>query len=306
MNISIIIPTYNRNEILCKTISNILSYKHQFNELIIVDQTKEHEPQTKFFLDNLINSNKIKYFFVDYPNLPNARNVGINNSTGDIIIFFDDDVEINKNTIPSHLSCFSEPEVGCVTGKVSIINTNKNQNIVLVSSGNTKKNIKTFLFFFLRKKVSYVGRFGVLSNFSSEKTLPADTCIGCNMSFRKDVLIECGLFDSNYTGNAVREDTDISVRVRKNGYKILYNPDASIIHFMDNTGGTRSGLNEDYWYMIFKNQCYFYLKNFNFSFFFIFLLHINDFTRCKKSKLKALPVFKKGYTEAKFLKENNK
>ena len=304
MFISIIIPTYNRNDTLCKTISNILLFEHQFNELIIVDQTKEHEPKTKIFLNSLINKKNIKYFFVENPNLPNARNVGINNSTGEIIIFFDDDVEINENTIPSHLSCFSKPEVGCVTGKVIIINTNKNQNIVLGNSGNTKKTIKTFLFFFLRKKVSYVGRFGILSNFSSDKILLSDTCIGCNMSFKKDVLLKCGLFDSNYTGNAVREDTDISVRIRKFGYSILYHPDASIIHFMDNTGGTRSVLNENYWYKIFKNQCYFYLKNFNYSYLYIFFLHINDFLRCKKLKLKALPIFNKSYSEANNIYKN--
>jgi len=303
MSVSIIIPTYNRNKMLCDTLSNIMRFEHQYNELVIVDQTKAHEPETKLFLDNLLLNNKIKYIYVDYPNLPNARNVGINNSTGDLIIFFDDDVEINENTIPSHIASLSTPEVGCVTGKVTIINTNKNQNIVLGSSNRLKKIIKSFLFFFLRKKASYVGRFGILSDFSRGKLLPADTCIGCNMSFKRDVLLKCGLFDSNYTGNAVREDTDMSARIRKLKYKIIYNPSASIIHFMDNSGGTRTSLNEIYWSMIFKNQCYFYLKNFNFTYAYIYILHLSDFIRCKKYKLKYISIFKNSYNDAKRLLE---
>jgi len=299
MSISIIIPTYSRNDVLCKTLTNIIQYEHQFDELIIVDQTKDHESDTKLFLEIFKKNKKVKYIYTDYPNLPNARNVGINNSLGDIIIFFDDDVEINENTIPSHITSFSEPEIGCVTGKVTIINTNKNQNIAIGSGNYFKKIIKSFLFLFLRNKASYVGRIGILSDFSCNRILPADTCIGCNMSFKRDILIKCGLFDSNYTGNAVREDTDISLRIRKNNFKILYNPSASIIHYMDNTGGTRTSLNENYWSIKFKNQCYFYIKNFNFSLFYIKMLHISDFIRCRKSKLKAQLIFMKSYTEAK-------
>jgi len=303
MLVSVIIPTYNRNKILCRTIENIIKYKHQYTELIIIDQTKEHEPETKIYLDNLINNNIIKYIYVDYPNLPNARNIGINTSLGNIIIFFDDDVEINENTIPSHISSLSYSNVGCVTGKVTIFNINKNDNIVLRSSNRYKKILKSILFFFLRKKASYVGRIGILSDFSGDKLLPSDTCIGCNMSFKKEALIKCGLFDSNYKGNAIREDTDMSVRIKKNKYKILYNPDASIIHFMDNSGGTRTALNEIYWSAIFKNQCYFYLKNFRFSYFYIFLLHIYDFIRCRKSNFKFIPIFNKCFKEATYLKE---
>jgi len=301
MKISIIIPTYNRNEMLCKTISCILLFKRQFNELIIVDQTKEHEPETKHFLDEQIKCGNIKYIHIDFPNLPNARNVGLNACMGDIIIFFDDDVEINENTIPSHISSFSQPETGCVTGKVNVVNTNADSNIVFQNTSNFKILIKKILFFFLRKKASYVGRLGILSNFSCDKTLFADTCIGCNMSFRKEAVIKSGCFDVNYTGNAIREDTDMSVRLRQNGYKIIYNPSALINHYMDNSGGTRTAANESYWHTIFKNQCYFYLKNFTYSYNYIKLLQTFDINRCKKTKLNAINIFKKSYSDAKLL-----
>ena len=301
MNISIIIPTFNRNKMLCRTISNILLFEHQYKELIIVDQTKDHDPETGHFIDSLIKSNRIKYIFVNSPNLPNARNVGINNSEGDIILFLDDDVEINEHTIPSHVSGFSESDIGCVTGKVTIINENKTQNVVLRNTGKIKNNLKSLFFFFFRKRASYVGRFGILSDFTGEKKLPADTCIGCNMSFKKEVFSQCGNFDLNYTGNAVREDTDMSIRLRKSGFKIIYLSDANIIHYMDNTGGTRTATNENYWYTIFKNQCYFYLKNFNFSYLYIFFLQFFDLIRCKKSGVFSFSLFKKCFDDAKIM-----
>jgi len=298
MQISIVIPTYNRNEILCRTIDNILTFERQYNELIIVDQTKEHDAQTKEYLEILISNNKIKYIYTDYPNLPNARNIGIEKACGDIILFFDDDVEINKDTIPSHFSGFSEQNIGCVTGKVTIQNTNQAGNKVLGNKGTLKKIIKSLLFIFLRKKAAYVGRLGILSNFSGDRILPSDSCIGCNMSFRREVFKECGLFDVKFSGNAVREDTDMSVRLRRNGYTIAYIPKAAVVHFMDNTGGTRTAVSETYWLTIFKNQCYFYLKNFQYSRLTIMFIQMFDFLRCGRQGFKVMPIFGRAYRAA--------
>ena len=291
---------------LCKTISNILTYENQFHELIIIDQTKEHEEKTKLFLEKLSYNKKIKYIYIDFPNLPNARNTGINNSTGDIILFFDDDIEINEDTIPSHIKEYNNNnKTGCVTGKVNIFNINPNNNIVLHNSGKIKKIIKHLIFFLMSKKASHVGAFGVISNFTNNKKLSGETCIGCNMSFRKEIFNKCGVFDLNFTGNAIREDTDMSVRLRRVGYGIIYNPQASVIHFMDNSGGTRTAQSESYWHTIFKNQCYFYLKNFHYKYYHILFLQIFDIIRCNKSKHKAASIFKNSYKEAKQLLRKN-
>jgi len=240
---------------------------------------------------------------VDFPNLPNARNVGIDNSSGDIILFLDDDVKINEDTILSHISGFSYKNIGCVTGKVTVINLNKNQNVVFGNASKIKTKIKFLLFLILRKKASYAGRLGILSDFSQNKILPADTCIGCNMSYKREVFVKCGQFDPNYAGNAIREDTDMSLRLRKKGYKIIYIPDAGLIHYMDNSGGTRTSLNENYWRAFFRNQCYFYIKNFNYSYLYIFFIQLFDILRCRKSGISSYPLFKKSYKDAKFLLE---
>jgi GT2 family glycosyltransferase len=298
MEVSIIIPTYNRSKILCKTLANIISFEHQYQELIVVDQTKEHDLQTRQYLNNLVAEKKIDYIFVEPPNAPNAKNYGIKKACGDIVICFDDDVEINEHTIPAHVSGFSQPDVGCVTGKVTIQNAEQSGNIVFENRGTIKKIIKSLLFLFLRRRAAYVGRLGILSNFTGEKILPSDTCIGCNMSFKREAIINCGLFDVNFSGNAVREETDMSIRIRRSGYNIVYIPEASVVHFMENTGGTRAADNEEYWFAIFKNQCYFYLKNFNYSRFTIMFVQMFDFLRCRRQGLKVMSIFRQAYKAA--------
>jgi len=298
MRVSIVIPTYNRSLMLCKTLANIISFKHQYHELIVVDQTKEHDPQTKQYLNNLIAEKNIIYIFEELPSAPNAKNIGIQKASGDIIICFDDDVEINENTIPAHVSSLSQPDIGCVTGKVIIQNVNHEGNKVLNKRSTFQKKIKFFLFLFLRKKASYVGRLGVLANFTGNKILPSDTCIGCNMSFNKEVFSKCGLFDIKFSGNAVREETDLSVRIRRCGYKIIYNPNASIIHYMNNSGGTRTAANEAYWFAVFRNQCYFYLKNFHYSYLTIMFIQIFDIFRCWRNGLNVNGIFRRAYKAA--------
>jgi GT2 family glycosyltransferase len=194
-----------------------------------------------------------------------------------------------------------EPKVGCVTGKVEIQNRETSGNVVLKNPGRAKKAIKRILFIFLRKKASYAGRFGVLADFTGEKLLPADTAIGCNMSYKREIFEICGGFDGKYEGNAVREDTDMCVRVRKSGYRILYDPRAALVHYMENSGGSRAAGGEEYWRIFFKNQCYFYMKNFKSGRLLLQTVLFPDLRRCGKSGFNEKEIFRRAYGDAREL-----
>jgi GT2 family glycosyltransferase len=301
MKVSIVIPTYNRNKMLCHTIKNILLYRDQYYELIIVDQTREHDRETRLFLKKLKDEKKIIILNLSYPNLPNARNEGIKISSGDIVLFLDDDVEINEFFVPAHLSAYKNSNVGCATGCVHVVNPGKKDNIVFKDSFSVKTVLKALFFFFMPSKASYVGPFGVISNFTGTKKLLADTGIGCNISFRKEIFGTCGFFDTNYRGNAIREDTDMCFRVKKAGYKIVFNPQAALIHYMENSGGTRNSDAGEYWKKFFQNQCYFYLKNFSSPRYLIRFVLTLDLLRCRKSGVNAAKIFSSSYKNAKKL-----
>jgi GT2 family glycosyltransferase len=301
MKISIIVPTYNRNAMLCRTLQNILSFQDQYHELIVVDQTKEHDAETARFLNKLKAERKIILLCLDYPNLPNARNEGIKAAAGDVVLFLDDDVEIDGGFIPAHLALYDDPEIGGTTGPVIVANSEKDGNIVFKNSLSAKEILKKMFFFFIRGKASRVSLFGVTANFSGTKERYADTGIGCNMAFRKEVFAACGFFDANYRGNAIREDTDMCVRARKGGYKIKYHPAAKLVHYMENSGGTRNSNPEEYWKIFFQNQCYFYIKNFSSPRFLIRLVLALDLLRCRKGGLDGEKIFLLSYRNAQTL-----
>ena len=60
--------------------------------------------------------------------------------------------------------------------------------------------------------------------------IDVDHAIGCNVSFRSTALGQVGEFDSNYDGPSFMEETDLCLRVRQAGYRLLFDPDAVVVH----------------------------------------------------------------------------
>jgi hypothetical protein len=70
---------------------------------------------------------------------------------------------------------------------------------------------------------------------------------------------------------------------------------------MNNSGGSRSFSDEKYWYTYFKNQCYFFIKNFNSSLFLIGIVSFFDLLRCKRQGFSVTSIFRRAFYEAKSL-----
>ncbi|MCO6493521.1 MAG: glycosyltransferase family 2 protein [Phaeodactylibacter sp.] len=85
---SVIIPTYNRANLLKKAMQSVLSQIFQDWELIIVDDgsTDNTAGLVQSFTDN-----RIRYFFQEHQERSTARNMGITHASGKYVCFMDDD-----------------------------------------------------------------------------------------------------------------------------------------------------------------------------------------------------------------------
>ncbi len=185
-----------------------------------------------------------------------ARNVGWKHAKGDIIAFVDDDAIVSKTWSKYILEPYKDKTVGGVVGRV--ISSREGEEIIVP------------------EKHSSIGKVFtnglVLGNFDlkQEFTIEVDTLIGCNMSFRRNLLVEVNGFDENFRGNCFRDDTDMSLRIKNLNYKLIFHPKAFVIHKYK--GKTVS---QNWFYWTVYNHTYFYLKNFkpiNPQKFFAFLL----------------------------------
>jgi GT2 family glycosyltransferase len=117
--ISVIIPTYGREEPLRDTLEDVLKQDYPTFEILVVDQTPTHKPEIQAYLEQLAGDRKIHWFRVDWASLPGARNYGVRRASGDIILFIDDDVQMPAGCLKAHARNYLErPEVGAVAGRV--------------------------------------------------------------------------------------------------------------------------------------------------------------------------------------------
>jgi GT2 family glycosyltransferase/glycosyltransferase involved in cell wall biosynthesis len=64
-----------------------------------------------------------------------------------------------------------------------------------------------------------------------------DYCSAAALMIPKSIFVSVGGFDPRYAP-AYYEDTDLSFKVRRDGYKVLYQPLSEIVHYEGATGGT--------------------------------------------------------------------
>ena len=224
--ISVVVPTYGREAVLCDTIKSVLAQTYPAYELIVVDQTHAHEPETQALLDQLAAEQKIQLHTVDWASLPAARNYAIERANGSILIFLDDDVELPEGFLEAHAKVYAErPDVGVVAGRVfdrMKLSQSKAPPIETLPPEAMDPGIAWY-------------HIDLVHTVKPQRVL---TARGCNMSFRREVFERYGLrFDERFAGSAVREESDFCLRVRQTGLIIWYEPKAHLVHLGEETGG---------------------------------------------------------------------
>lgn len=217
--VSVVIPTFNRPEHVLDTVRRLHPQLRRFGaECIVVDQSEA--PLDATVRDGLAELPGARYVRVETPSLPNARNVGAARARGNVVLFLDDDVVPGEGLLEAHLACYASPGVGGVAGRIIEAHAGRNRNTARIGT-----------------RVNWVGR--VYRNYDGQEPMPVDAPPGGNMSFSRDALLAVGGFDSEYVGTAALEETDFGFRVRAHGFRILFAPEAVLVHLAAPAGGCR-------------------------------------------------------------------
>ena len=102
--VSVIIPTFNRAEVVCTTLESISNQDYQNLELLVIDDGSKDE--TRIRVEDFITTNphrRINYFYQENQGAPVARNFGIKKSKGEYIVFFDSDDKMAPNRITKQI-----------------------------------------------------------------------------------------------------------------------------------------------------------------------------------------------------------
>ena len=218
--VSVVIATLNREEVLVQLLKQLLDCDSTPPfEIIVVDQSSEHAPETNAFLAQA--ATRLTHLRVSYRSVTRARNDGIRKATGTIVIFVDDDVVLHPGFIGAHVTAYSDPRVVGATGPVS------------ERGGTTVKRQD------LPAEVVRSLDQQATMRFDVDFPFDAQWATGGNMSFRKAAIIAVGGFDEQFQGAAIGEEAEFSHRVKKIGV-IRYVPEARVTHLAVPSGGSRS------------------------------------------------------------------
>lgn len=233
LKISVIIPTYGREQPLIDSIDDVLKQNYPDFEILVVDQTQNHEPATEAYLQELSKTQKINWYRVNWASLPGARNYAVRRAKGDILIFIDDDVKLPINYLQTHSKNYQDhPEIGAVAGRVF-------DRMKLADYANANEDSSPYTIEYLPPEAMDAGiAWYYIDLVHTIKPQQVISARGCNMSFRREIFSKYNIwFDERFRGSAVREESDFCLRLRKTNYQIWYDPEALLVHLGEETGG---------------------------------------------------------------------
>jgi GT2 family glycosyltransferase len=239
---TVIIVTLDRPDCVRRCLACLAAQRRPPEQIIVVDASSDE--RTRRVVEEfppvlyLRNDNGIG-------RMTASRNIALARSTGEIIAFLDDDAFAATDWLERLLEPYADPSVGEVGGRA----LNK-------QPGEERTGVD---------KVGRLDRNGVLHGYfaaDTGKPVEVDHVMGCNMSFRRSALAELGGFREDYPGiSGLCEDSDMSLRVRALGHRIVFTPHAVVEHLgAPQAIGRRFDLR--YTYFARRNQTVLLVRNF--------------------------------------------
>lgn len=262
--VSIITVTYHQAAMTCELLDSIKRSDYANYEVIVVDNAREQgaEEMLKKHMPD------VRYIAAENNGgFSSANNLGIRESKGEYLFFVNNDAEINSETIPILLKCFMEKEdVGIVSPIIyDFPDKIDDQRDIIQYAGMTLVNPYTG-----RNKT--IGSKEVDSGqYSSAFT--TGYAHGAAMMVPRKVIDIVGLMPEEYF--IYYEDLDWSEQIRKAGFQVYVEPQASIFHKESVTFGKVSPTKI---YYMNRNRIFFMRKHYlkyQFAIFLLFTLFVS-------------------------------
>ncbi|HVS72507.1 MAG TPA: glycosyltransferase [Phycisphaerae bacterium] len=212
MTLTVIIITLNRPDCVRRCLDDLAAQNPPPDQVIVVDGSPDARTR-----DLCNQRSEVLYLRNDAGpgHMTRSRNIGLLEATGEIVAFVDDDAFVHENWRSEILAPYADPAVGAVGGRVIQGSSPPQPWVEIPKIGKLLPDGELYAGF----------------DTDSRRILEVDHMMGCNMSFRAAVLAQLGGFRDDFPGiSGICEDSDMSLRVRRLGHKILYNPNAVVTH----------------------------------------------------------------------------
>ena len=202
--VSIIVPVFNEERIIERSINSLLELNYANYEIIIVNDGSTDN--TKQIAESLvgIQRGKLNFVKVSLINKPNAGkasalNAGIKVSNSEYVLCMDGDSRLSPDSLKLAVRHFVKPEIGAVAGNVKVLNRGK--------------------FFTDLQALEYIEGLNMARSAQSFFRL-VNIIPGPIGLFRKSAMEDVGF----YSSDTFAEDADMTLKILAKGWKIYFEP----------------------------------------------------------------------------------
>jgi GT2 family glycosyltransferase len=271
-SVSIVIVNFNGRELLQQCLRTLLNTKYPNYDIVVVDNASTDgsakETEAAFGYDSRIKIVRNR------ENVGHAEgcNIGAKLTEGQYIIFLDSDIEFDSEDWLWELVKVMENDGSVGLAQAKIVLAEDKQRLDYVCEA-------------VDALGTWAANYGSQEARLQEKFEILAASSGCSI-IRREVFNQAGGFDADYF--IYDDDTDLSLRVRLLGHRILFVPSAVVIH----RGGILRGVSGRMLYHSSKNRMHTAIKNyelgnmwwrFSFLTFFTFMVSIG-FLATKKTE----------------------
>ncbi len=207
--ISVVIATYRRCDILKITLEKLSAQSvapHDFEVIVVDDGSGDNTSEVVHSMMSVM-PYTLKYLWHENRGPGYTENRGIEEARSDLLLLIADDIWATPELLAQHIKMHKD---------------NADENIAVL--GNVVQSLE------LPATVMHKNWDGFhFHKFKGMHEVPGIFFYACNISVKKDFLLENGMFRERK--GAAHEDAELGYRLSRHGLKILHNENALAYHF---------------------------------------------------------------------------
>lgn len=219
MSVSVVIPTYNRADLLARQLQCLARQRGVSEMEVIVcdDGSSDHTAEVVAAATDRLNVIRLFQKDLGY-RCGEARNMGFEAARGDVVVTIDDDCLMTPDFIAAHVAAHRNRVVsGVALGY-------RYRAAHLDRAPDTLAEIRAY------KPEDRLRRYGVDGRGLARERLPWRAIYTCNMSLPRAATAQ--RIDPSFRGWGM-EDMEFGLRLTKAGFKPFFVPDALVLHLDD-------------------------------------------------------------------------
>lgn len=226
--VTVLIRSYKRPQAVAELLAAVLDQEHDSFEVVVVEQTPEFTEEERMRLEPLWADERVRLLRYEPLGGARARNTGIREARGEIIILIDDDdLPVGRHWIAGHEAHYADPNLAGLSAR----------QVRVPGEGSPYPDsmrplIRRLAMQFSPLQVPHIS----LPRFD-EDLAPVDWVNGTNGSVRREVALRAGLWDESVRALEEHSFGFKFARVKKPGEYLAWKSSPTIVRRVDVRGG---------------------------------------------------------------------